>query len=103
MGIEYTNKELNSFKTYLSYVDASLITRDTTVTAHTNELLVHDTSLSLMVKRYVDASAGMTDASGNIGDIVIIQNATDSSMYYKKAMTVNQWLTWTVFDVSFGK
>ena len=106
MALEYNNKQLSNYKVSTTYVDASLITRDTTIIAHTNELLVHDTSLGTTVQQYDhDTSIGIGDASGNIGDMIII----DSSMYFKqrdgatKALQAGHlWVSWPITDSSIA-
>jgi len=95
---QYSNRYLSDNKANLTYVDASIITRDTTITVHTNELLVHDTSLRITVKQYPDPSTGITDASGNIGDIMVI----DTSIFFKQRDGTNLWVSWTSEEASLG-
>jgi hypothetical protein len=91
-----------------AYVDVSLNLK--AVKSSTDASLVLKVSLtyvdaSFYSKAYVDASlakaahqnlitSGLSDGSGAVGDIVII----DTSMYYKKSPFL--WCTWSVTDTS---
>jgi len=81
MPIQNTNKFLSTNKVDKTYFDASLVIG--TIIRINNEGLTLD-----------------QDASGNIGDIVII----DSSAYYKRSAiaTPSHWVSWYCPDGSFN-
>ena len=85
MLIEKNNKWLSDNKAVLTTVDAYM-----------------DGTL----KRNADI-AGIQDASGLINNIICVSSVDgDSSIYMKKDATssnTENWVEWTVFDVSLGR